>query len=98
MGDLEPSGEGSVDAGTRLLGAYYHPWATPRLCSTNSPLPPHETAFLPSAHPIQGQRNVKMSTGAKHQEGKGKYAKNPMLPLQKGKHAVTILVRKHQYF
>lgn len=55
-------------------------------------IPPQEMTFLPSPHPM------KLFIGIKYQKGKVKYAKNLTLSSEKGKHVVTILVRKHKYF
>lgn len=52
---------------------------------------PQEMAFLPSPHPM------KLFLGIKYQEGKVKYAKNPTLSLENGKHVGTILVRKQVF-
>lgn len=51
------------------------------------------TPSQPTHHPCPGDHPTKLSTGAKYQEGKLKYAKNPMPSLEKGKHAVTIPVK-----
>lgn len=57
-----------------------------------------EIDFLPSPHSIPGHEDRKRSTGAKYQEGKGRYTETPVLPLEKGKHTITFLVRKHKCF
>lgn len=51
------------------------------------------THSQPTHQPCPGDHPTKLSTGAKYQEGKLTYAKNPMPSLEKSKHAITIPVR-----
>lgn len=53
-----------------------------------------EIDFLSSPHSIPGHADRKRSTGAKYQEGKGRYTETPVLPLEKGKHTITFLEHK----